>query len=67
MVISVLFQATVSEEDGMESIAHRFLSAAIKVLKLIFVLRSFMSRHFPYWRISSTLLFNVLLLKKSFA
>lgn len=24
-------QAIVSEEDGMESIAHRFLSAAIKV------------------------------------
>lgn len=24
-------QATVTEEDGMESIAHRFLSAAVKV------------------------------------
>lgn len=24
-------QAIVSEEDGMESIAHRFLSAALKV------------------------------------
>lgn len=28
---SFLFQAVVSEEDGMESIAHRFLSAAVKV------------------------------------
>ncbi|XP_013603031.1 PREDICTED: uncharacterized protein LOC106310351 [Brassica oleracea var. oleracea] len=25
------FQAVVSEEDGMESIAHRFLSAAVKL------------------------------------
>lgn len=30
--IHFLFQAVVSEEDGMESIAHRFLSAAVKVL-----------------------------------
>ena len=29
------FQAVVSEEDGMESIAHRFLSAAVKVLLII--------------------------------
>lgn len=29
--ISLDFQAIVSEEDGMESMAHRFLSAAVKV------------------------------------
>ena len=29
-------QAVVSEEDGMESIAHRFLSAAVKVLYTIY-------------------------------
>lgn len=27
----LLMQAIVTEEDGMESIAHRFLSAAVKV------------------------------------
>lgn len=32
------FQAVVSEEDGMESIAHRFLSAAVKVLLIIQIL-----------------------------
>ncbi|OAY46358.1 5-amino-6-(5-phospho-D-ribitylamino)uracil phosphatase, chloroplastic [Manihot esculenta] len=31
MGLKKYFQATVSEEDGMESIAHRFLSAAIKL------------------------------------
>ncbi|KAJ0101274.1 hypothetical protein Patl1_06744 [Pistacia atlantica] len=28
---ALVFQAIVSEEDGMESIAHRFLSAAVKL------------------------------------
>jgi len=27
----LVLQAIVTEEDGMESIAHRFLSAAVKV------------------------------------
>ncbi|KAG1338973.1 putative 5-amino-6-(5-phospho-D-ribitylamino)uracil phosphatase, chloroplastic [Cocos nucifera] len=31
MGLSKYFQAIVSEEDGMESIAHRFLSAAVKL------------------------------------
>ncbi|KAL6002658.1 hypothetical protein ACLOJK_022877, partial [Asimina triloba] len=30
MGLNKYFQAIVSEEDGMESIAHRFLSAAVK-------------------------------------
>lgn len=29
--VMLLMQAIVTEEDGMESIAHRFLSAAVKV------------------------------------
>lgn len=31
MTVMLLTQAIVTEEDGMESIAHRFLSAAVKV------------------------------------
>ena len=31
MIIFAFIQAYVTEEDGMESIAHRFLSAAVKV------------------------------------
>lgn len=31
IVIFLELQAIVTEEDGMESIAHRFLSAAVKV------------------------------------
>lgn len=31
LIIMLLIQAIVTEEDGMESIAHRFLSAAVKV------------------------------------
>lgn len=31
IIIIIYIQAIVSEEDGMDSIAHRFLSAAIKV------------------------------------
>jgi len=31
LIVSFYLQAIVTEEDGMESIAHRFLSAAVKV------------------------------------
>lgn len=31
LTVMLLMQAIVTEEDGMESIAHRFLSAAVKV------------------------------------
>lgn len=58
LTVMLLMQAIVTEEDGMESIAHRFLSAAVKVrLKCIWALDWCISNTYKNTNITLRLLF----------